>query len=326
MLIPVCNISQYGMLLNMQVAYDTSQNKFVDQKGRCDRTLPIQDYISCSITNNNICTLVGHNAKEYVVCFGDNMLYSVSKNVLHNYTISNAHYDSLGRIRCADKLVDLQKFFPDKNIKFGKVFSCDEKSSLGEAKKFFGTYMGKPCVVKMSKSDDKDILNERSYYEASLLLGVKCCEAIVSIYYGKKCCISIYDYDINKDIFRSFKSLGGNFENVVSKLSKKDRIELDKMLIFDFIFSQQDRHMSNIALINNNIYSMFDNGECLGIGVIGHFSSMHRRYVKNLDKNYIKKLLPLDKLKELSAVHYYNKEICLNIIKNNIRELLNDNN
>lgn len=326
MLIPVCNISQYGTLSNMYVVYDNVQNRFMDKKGSCNRILPVQDYMSCNIINNNICTLVGRNSKEYVICFGDNMLYSVSKDALCNYTVSNANYDSLGRIRCIDSLIDLHNLFPDKNIKFGNVLSSNEKSSLGEAKKFFGTYNGRPCVVKMSKSDNKDILNERSYYEASLLLDVKCCEAIVSTYYGKPCCVSIYDYDISKDMFRSFKSLGGNFEKVVNELSTADRVELDKMLIFDFIFSQQDRHMSNIALVNNNIYSMFDNGECLGIGAIGHFSGMHRRYVKSLDKNYIKKLFPLDKLKELSKVHYYDKDVCLSIIKSNIKELLNDNN
>lgn len=48
----------------------------------------------------------------------------------------------------------------------------------------------------------------------------------------------------------------------------------------DYIMSQQDRHMSNIALLNRGMYPLFDNGECLGIGTIGFFSQNYRIYME----------------------------------------------
>ncbi len=263
--IPVCYIEQYGNIIG---TYEFNEDKFIDNivSTSQDRILPIQNYTDCSVINrNNICTIVGRDNREYIVCFGDNSLYRISRDKLNNYNISNAIIKN-NRLTILDDINDLGHRFPDKSIKFSNIFTDIKQSSIGIARKFIGTYNGCTCIVKFSKrSDNKDIQNEIKYYEIAKSLNIKCCRAYYSKYDNRDCCISIFEYNMNNDIFSSFKKLNKPIEEIYKSLSKIDKQEFDKMMLLDYLLSQQDRHYSNIALINDRMYPLFDNGESLGI-------------------------------------------------------------
>lgn len=306
MLIPVSKITKYGRPILVCV-YDTVNNKFKDinlDLSMNDRVLPLQDYLSCEISSIDIVTVVGKNSKvnEYVVSFGDNFLYSISKKDLLSYTISNAKLSRNNRLLCKDgKLTELGDLFPDSNIRFKSHLQEVQASSLGLAKKFCGTYRDKSCIVKFSKTNGVDLDNEIIYKKLADVLNVPCCNVIKSTYNNKVCCISFLHYNVNKDYFVSFKGKKIQLSTIINSLSKKSRIDFDKILLLDYLVNQQDRHMSNIALCNNELYPAFDNGECFNIGSIGQFSQNYRTYIERLDRNYLHSLLRFD-ISKINAI------------------------
>lgn len=289
MLIPVAKV----LNREMYVVYNTDTNQFDDISGIIyNRQLPVQDYMSCCVYNHaNLCTIIGKVGKDYVVNLGDNQAYLIDRDVLNGYSVTNAKIDSLGRLRCMDKLVDLSYLFPDMGIKFLGVLNQQQKSSIGQAKKFFCAYKGQLACCKFSKSNGQDLANEVLIYKTCKLLGVKCCRTVKVVYNGKPAILSFYDYRPDKDIFMSFKQCGKSISEIYDSLSKQDKMEFDKMMLLDYITLQQDRHMSNLAIKNGGIYPLFDNGDCMGVGGVGYFSAELRRYVERLDKQYVRHLV-----------------------------------
>lgn len=298
MQIPVCNIERHGMLAGA-VIFDTNTRKFLDINKISDRCLPVQDYLSCTVECNKRCTAIGkvYARGTYVICFGDNFAYECDRQVLMHYTVSNLKFGSDGRIICIDgRLPDLIDLFPDKKIKFVSSFSESQASSLGVSRKFYAYYDGMPCVVKFSKrTDNKDIFNEELVYNMACKLSVPCCRAITSKYFGKYCCISIYAYTA-RDVFRSFKTTGLSIKDIYNRLRDEDKVIFDRMMLFDFLVKQEDRHMSNLALLNGRMYPLFDNGECLGLGIVSIFSANFRKYILGMNKNYLCHLIDFNKV------------------------------
>ena len=311
MIIPVSIITKYGVPI-MTCVFDTSSNKFTDSNTIFkDRRLPFQDYMSCELSTLSTATVVGKDYKNgnFIVCFGDNFLFSITKDNLLKYYLSNITVTKDGRFLCKDgKLNDLGYLFPDKNIQFIGNLKEIQVSSLGLARKFYARYKSNNCIVKFSKNNGVDLDNELIYFRLAKILGVPCCNIIKSVYNNKDCCISYLHYNINKDCFISFKNTGLSLESIILSLSNKSRIDLDKILLLDYLVNQQDRHMSNIALCNNEIYPTFDNGECFNIGSIGLYSQNFRVYVERLNKNYLKSLLSFDfnKIKSVLDINRFN--------------------
>lgn len=320
--IPVCNLTKRGLIIGY-IAYDTSINKFKDKLGvYTDRVLPFQDYyVPSDLDSHNIVTLVGKDYKYnmYIICFGDNFLFSIDKSKLLRYKISNAKLTKDYRIFCIDgKLPDLSYMFPDRGIQFISLHQGVQNSSQGIAKKFFGLYKNKYSIVKFSKiSSSEDLDNEILYKNLADILKVPCCKVYKSVYYNKPCCISNFEYDIGVDYFQSFKSTNKRLEEILNRLDKKSKQDLDKILLLDYLVNQQDRHLSNIALCNDRIYPAFDNGECFNLGSIGYFSENFRRYIERLDKRYLYSLVNLD-LKRIKNILPSNKFI---IFYNNYKYL-----
>lgn len=320
--LPVCKISSYNNIVGT-IFYDTSSNRFIDDKVRIQRILPVQDFASCITMTNNLCTVVGkdYSTGNYIVCFGDNFLYSLDKESLYKYRLTNIKICKDNRFRCIDgKLEDLSYLFPDKKIEFLDEKSSIQESSLGVARKFVAKYNNKLCVVKFSKlRNNMDLINEIKYYKLAQILGVSCCKVHLSKYFGKMCCISEFRYNINKDVFNSFKVLGGNPMKIYQNLSSKDKMKFDKLMVLDYIVEQQDRHMSNIALCNDKLYPSFDNGECLRVGSVGYFSSNFRTYVERLDSEYIKGLFRSIDINRIKGVLSNNEEY--DLVVNNMKRL-----
>lgn len=319
MQIPVCYITQYGNIIGTIDYLDNHIFRDNRDNYSIERELPLQDLISCEVINNNICTVVGRDKKYYIVCFGDNYLYRINRDTLIKYNISNAKQTRDNRIIITDKIHDLGCLFPDKDIIFDKNYIGEYQTSLGIARKFFAKYKGHYCIVKFSKrSDNKDLENEIKYYKIARILGVDCCRVIYSKYDGRDCCISIFEYNREKDVFSSFRKLNKPLGKIYEQLSDKDKIKYNNMMILDFVLSQQDRHYSNIALCNNRLYPLFDNGECLGIGSIGHFSANNRQFVKKLPVNYIRKFISRQQLAEILKILNEDEQ---HLLRNNLKEL-----
>jgi hypothetical protein len=310
--IPVSIITKYGVPIGTNI-YNTSMNIFYDSDSICTgRELPYQDFVSCELNTDRIITVVGkiYSDNSYIVSFGDNFLYNMTKSKLTQYKISNIKETKDNRVICLEgTLPDMQKYFPDRHIMFYKTKYEVQNSSIGIARKFYGTYNKKPCIVKFSKiASDEDLYNEVLYKRLADLLNVPCCEVKLSKYYNKVCCISIYKYNIKNDYFTSFRGLNKSASDIIKGFDTKSKIDFDKIMILDFLVNQQDRHMSNIATCNGKMYPAFDNGECFNIGSIGAFSNNFRRYVLRLDKTYIKDIMQvnLDEVKKILPKKAYN--------------------
>jgi hypothetical protein len=292
--IPVSYIIKYGQPFGI-IVYDTSTDKYLDRPmSNIQRELPCQDYMSCSLSTNNIATVVGkvYSDNSYVVCFGDNFLYNLDRQTLLKYRLSNMKLTKGNKLICIDgKLPDMQDMFPDRGIKFIGHITEVQASSQGEARKFNALYNGKLCVVKFTKGNNVDLHNEIVYKQLADCMNVPCCRVMLSEYYHKRCCISIYEYNPQKDLYISFKNLQKPIDSIVSNFDWKSRRSLDKILLLDYLTSQQDRHLSNLATCNGRMYPAFDNGECFGLGAIGLSSQSFRQYILRQDKHYLELLL-----------------------------------
>lgn len=123
------------------------------------------------------------------------MIYELEREMLLKYNISNADITPTGRILTMDKpLPDYSNLFPCRKVKFTQLFFERQKSSLGIAKKFFGQYNKKNCMVKFSKFNSKDLENELIYKQVADALGIPCCKVYMQKYFNKYCIASIYEY------------------------------------------------------------------------------------------------------------------------------------
>lgn len=326
MRIPICNQTDlYGRIVNTTL-FNTETYKFETTSELFNRELPELSYIDYQIISKGIATILGKVRNEYVVNFGTKQAYLMSKEsiIKFGYKLSNIKITASGKFISKDgKLEDLSKLFPDTQLKFTNALTSEGKSSVGFADKFIGQYKGKKCIVKFSKPayNNQDILNEFIYYKIATILKIPCCTTYLSEYFGRKCCISMYEYDTDNDIFISFRNTGKSISEIYRSFNKEDRDTFDKIMILDYIVEQQDRHLSNIALVNGHMYPSYDNGECLGIVAQGYYSAQFRNYVEANLKNRIKELINFEKLKEVMKL----KELNANqkqIIRINIKNLL----
>jgi hypothetical protein len=338
MIIPVAYIARYGNLFSC-VVYNTDTNKFQD----CNNLdiannikLPIQDYFSLETVNNGIITIVGKNKSEFVVCFGDAMLYTLNKRQVLKYNISNAKLSKDNRIICKQgKMPDLSRLFPDNRIKFIGFSGNSNNSSLGEAKKFNALFSNKRCIIKFSKGNTDDLINEVIYYKISKIINVKVCNAVLTKYGGKPCVASIFEYGLT-DCFKSFKNItnvqddytltveqniSSKIGSIVKSLSKQSEREFMKALILDYLLGQQDRHLSNLAIKNNEFYPLFDNGECLGLGYYSLWSDCFRRVVERWDKGTIKTLVPINKEQYNQILKIIKDKNKIQVFKENYKKL-----
>lgn len=326
MRIPICNqIDLYGRIINTTI-FNTETYKFETTSELFSRELPELSYIDYQVNSKGIATILGKVRNDYVINFGNKQAYLMNKESIlkFGYKLSNIKIATSGKFICTDgKLGNLSKLFPDTQIKYSRACNIENKSSVGFADKLIGQYKGKRCIVKFSKPayNNQDILNEYLYYKIAKALEIPCCQVYLSKYFGRKCCISMYEYDINNDVFVSFRNTNKSISEIYRNFNQVDKDIFDKIMILDYIVEQQDRHLSNIALVNGHIYPSYDNGECLGIGAQGYYSAQFRKYVEANLKNRVRNLISCDKLKEIMEL----KELNSNqkqIIRKNIEKLL----
>lgn len=148
--------------------------------------------------------------------------------------------------------------------------------SIGVNRKFIGkrNIDDRIGIVKFPLgSQSYDCINEVVCYHLGILFGFDVAEASIETYNDRFCVISCYKNNnlllnntikslkssIDVDNFRSLFNLKW-LEETFSKNTVKKFIQ---MLMFDYITRQEDRHISNIAFYENDLYSLYDNGRSL---------------------------------------------------------------
>lgn len=114
-----------------------------------------------------------------------------------------------------------------------------------------------------------DTESEIISYRLSRLLGVSCCP-IEQV--DKDWTFSKYLYDFNRDMFRHIRLdminyTGDLFNDLLSSYTDLKE-DIYKMVLFDFVTRQDDRHRSNIAVVYTEdagryLYPLYDNGRSL---------------------------------------------------------------
>jgi hypothetical protein len=326
-MIPVAHlINMYGKRVG-SVQYNVEYNKFVDTNVVVKANLPVQSYDTCEVLNNNIVTVVGKERNNYVVCFGDNYVYSLNKEKLLRYKISNVKFRSDRKIVSTDgKLAYLEDLFKGLRVEFADNFESMQATSLGVTRKFFGKLKDDYCVVKYSKYEsEKDLQNEVIYYRLSLLLGVKCCRARAIIYGGRVCAVSVFEYNKFKDVFKSFRQYG-SLSSAINALNDEDKDDFKRYLILDYLCGQQDRHLSNLATVNGRLYPLFDNGDCFGLGPIYGYSVGFRKTVESLGVDELSFLVKINKDVLVKAHELLKDNARIKMFDDNYRRLCHNGN
>jgi len=151
-------------------------------------------------------------------------------------------------------------------------------SSTGNNEKFLGRRIcdGKLGVVKFPIiKSSLDCINEVVAYRLGLLFGIPVCKASREVFDGRACIISEYAVapdDVNR-IVSLRRAVGEadrtkfnaifNIDWICSHISREAMQDYIRMILLDILMRQTDRHVKNIAFINNKMYPLFDNGRSL---------------------------------------------------------------
>ena len=164
-------------------------------------------------------------------------------------------------------------------------------SIKGEGRKFYGKskITGRKGIVKFPLYVGcRDYLYEQIYYDYAVQIGVPCVPVETGRYMNKSCCLSIF---LRKpsDNWRSFMHIytadNTQTELVIVKNYNIQR-EYMQALLLDYILGNSDRHMGNLAIMNNMLYPMFDNGRILGISGNNVCAQNHNAFVEQNIKRY----------------------------------------
>lgn len=118
-----------------------------------------------------------------------------------------------------------------------------------------------------------DVESEVAVYHLAQLFGVKCCSAWLVKISKETYSFSKFEYDFSKEyIVHARRLLPGKtltdneYKNLVSVMPQF-KLEIQKMILLDFITRQTDRHSSNFALKVSgdsiSFYGLYDNGRSL---------------------------------------------------------------
>ena len=136
--------------------------------------------------------------------------------------------------------------------------------------KRYGVYKGKYGIYKQRISPlHKDVESEVAVCLLAEKLGVSVCPAVKT---DNDTVFSTFLFDFSKDYIVHFRRLfdGARSDNEYRNLidvRPQYRDDIARMILFDFITRQDDRHLSNIAIkISGNsesFYALYDNGRSL---------------------------------------------------------------
>lgn len=147
-------------------------------------------------------------------------------------------------------------------------------TSGGIAEKFLGvrTSDGKIGILKRRFGDNTfDSINEVICWKLGKLFGVEVCEASFEYFKGEELVMSIYDVlqpefvscktafsKPGKEFYKTF-----NKKEIESRFGERAFIDFKRMIIFDLLTRQEDRHINNFGFVSDGMYPLYDNGRSL---------------------------------------------------------------
>lgn len=159
-----------------------------------------------------------------------------------------------------------------KTIFFQKIDEAGDSVDTPEGYnvKRYGAHNGNYGIFKQRINPlTTDVESEVAVYLLAQKLGIPCCPAIQV---GKDTVFSTFLYDFSAEYIVHFRRLfdGARGENEYQNLldvRPEFANDIAKMILLDFITRQDDRHLSNIALLINkkgeSFYPLYDNGRSL---------------------------------------------------------------
>lgn len=254
------------------------------------------NYLALSVNNkiiayNNcyvvVAKFIENRQKYYLLVRSDGIkMKCTEKNTLllieNNRIMNTVHSDKIVKLKIGSIPVytaNRNKTIENKNDTVTKLYEIrDTRARVhtpGVGRKFLGKRKkdNKVGIVKYTVTKNAyDNINEVACYYLGKLFGVSVCEASFEIYNGNSGWVmSLYDYDYNNKTLLRCKDIFGteNFHKRFSIKSLRDMFgqdvvdDFNKMVIFDLITHQVDRHIGNFAFIDNKMYPLYDNGRSL---------------------------------------------------------------
>ncbi len=117
-----------------------------------------------------------------------------------------------------------------------------------------------------------DAVSEVIAYRLGTLFGVPCCMANMI---SQSTVFSRYEYDLNKEFLIHARNVVNGetlsldtYSDIINKYFPESKKAILRMILFDFIIQQDDRHMSNWGVLmdiegNKRLYKLYDNGRSL---------------------------------------------------------------
>jgi hypothetical protein len=154
-------------------------------------------------------------------------------------------------------------------------------SSLGVYEKYIVIKDNHKYLVKSGRSDGEreslilEPVTECICYELAKLMGIDCAEYMLEKRNGRLVSVSKWFYNEEEERFysanRLMRILGISRENLYNKLVEafpQTKMDLNNMIVFDYIVNNTDRHLKNFAFLEKDdklrFAPIYDNGLSLG--------------------------------------------------------------
>lgn len=268
--------------------------------------LSVLDGLSLTKEDMGTCCVLGRYKQFYVVTLDCLNMQYLPKTELLKYIPVNYTVTSDDRVLPKGfKLWDLSHLFSKDTFYIEAMLS--KSYSAGQQRKFMGSDLitGKRGVIKYPLfSGSKDILYEVLYYQIGEQLNLPVCEARLGVCCGRPCVLSVYEYNVSDDWLSFAKYMvRHNLKNEFEVVMKLNQVELFCCyLLLDCVCNQTDRHSRNLAVCNDKIYPLYDNGRAF-TGTAGYASAQYRavleRNIKQWNNQYSRVHDCIEKLKKL---------------------------
>lgn len=232
------------------------------------RTIIVLGYITVS------------NTRYFVITFGNDRKFVVSKYFLMknaqfavNWRVVNdsiRYFKNIG-------IPDISRFFAKQSFEYTDMIISNHSGSIGVNEKYIGKHIAthKVGLIKFPSvqiGEFDDCTNELVCKDLADLFGVPCCEVIKGYSERRYCVMSVYNYNPKTECIKSMRTIMSehgkahfDIHTFLDCFGLSTVLELIRVLTFDYITYQCDRHLSNLALLNGHIYPLYDNGRSLNL-------------------------------------------------------------
>lgn len=261
--------------------------------------LPMIDGFTMAVVKNpGRCTIIGRDIDMIVISSGMRDITKIKESQVFKCQPVNLRIERRKGERTLvineGKIPDLHRVFENNTFEVCEYLNNMLGSSGGMQRKYYGYKKGTQTygIIKYPlMRGSKDIEYEVLYKKVGDVLGVPVVRAIMGEYNKEKCVLSVFEYDKTSDnfitLYRYMRNNKLSVDDVIEQL-KDGKETYIKYMIMDYIMVQEDRHFRNIAICNNRLYPLYDNGRCLGNGVIGTISKGNRNLVERNIKEWSK--------------------------------------